>query len=302
MDALMKPEERVAEPLRGYMIKKFLILILLLNVMTVLLCGCEGQNESRTEETVVNENRDIYEVSEFLDDAQYDAYMNDGGELFSRLQDFHHRMKNSGEFEFYTFANNFIEIINHEVPERCVVNYGTEYADESRYEMNGESITATEAIQVSDNFFTLFPLKISEGRSFEPADFDYLSTDTIPVIMGNAYRDSFRLGDTFEGYYICERRSFNVIGFTDSESDFHLRSNNCMVPYGRFIIMPFENIEEDTYSSRAILLQQTCGFISIHGSRDAALETIREYLTESGLENWQEAIVVNEKSLQEKMN
>ena len=145
-------------------------------------------------------------------------------------------------------------------------------------------------------------MKITEGRSFKSSDFDCQNKETIPVILGKNYQESFHLDDTFEGYYIGERRSFVVIGFTDAESYFYLKSNNCMTSYENYIIMPFEYIKDDSYSARAILLQQICGFIVPYESRTSALHTIHEYLTNVGLKEWIEAIVINEKSLRDKMN
>ena len=286
------------------MAKKLPVFIPLFILIASLLCGCERPVMNKLGEDIMNGNEygNIYEITEVLNEEQFDEYTKDDGSLFHRLLDYRHQLVNSSQFDFYAFANNFIEIINIEIPEMCVVNHGTEFEADSNYEIDAESITATEAIQVSENFFRLFPLKITEGRSFEPSDFDCRNAETIPVILGKVYQKFFNLGDTFEGYYICERRSFTVIGFTDTESDFYLRSNNRMAPYEYYIIMPFENITEDSYSARAILLQQICGFISPRGSRNSALNTIREYLMNSGLEDWNKAIIVSEKSLQDKMN
>lgn len=282
-----------------YMTKKLVRSFLFVSLITVLLCGYEGMVKSKAGEIITGAGStgNIYRISEFLDETQYDEYMNDSGHLFAKLQAFRQRLADSPEFRFYACADNFIETIDREIPETCMVNHGTEYAAESGYELDGEHITATEAIQVSENFFTLFPLKICEGRSFEPSDFNYGNDETIPVIMGNAYRSSFCLGDTFEAYYILERRSFTVIGFTDSGSDFYLSSSSRMVPYENFIIMPFENISEDSFSARAILLQQICGLIATHDGRGSALDTIGEYLTECGLENWSGMIIVPEQDL-----
>ena len=75
-----------------------------------------------------------------------------------------------------------------------------------------------------------------------------------------------------------------------------------MESYERYIVMPFESIEEDSVSARANLLQQICGFIKLYGDRSFALQTIQGYLKDTGLEDWNEAIVVNSKSIHEKMN
>lgn len=285
------------------MIIRHLTFIFFSALIVVLFCGCAGADKRPAEETGRNAGRfsGVYEISEFLEEAQYDEYMNDAGALFDRLRVFRQKLENSSEFDFYAAANNFIEVINREIPETGVVNHGTEYAAESEYEIGGNPVTAADAIQVSENFFALFPLNVSEGRSFDAADFDCRNAETVPVILGNAYRDSFCLGDTFEGYYICERRTFTVIGFTDAASELYLRSRSCMAPYADLIIMPFETVEEDSYAARAILLQQICGFLVPHNGIGSAAETVQAYLTESGLEDWGEAIAVFEKSLQEKL-
>lgn len=285
------------------MAKKILIFILLLTMASGLLCGCESQNAGTKEISIDSDSKygSIYEISECLDDEQYDEYMNDDCALFCRLLDFRHRLTDSAEFMFCAFAENFIEIIDKEVPETCIVNHNTEYEADSKYVIDGDSITATEAIQISEDFFTLFPAEIAAGRSFESSDFSD-DADFIPVILGSDYRDFFDLGDTFEGYYICERRMFTVIGFTAPGEEFYLRSNNRMVAYDNYIIMPFENIAEDSFSARAILLQQICGFIVPQNSLNSALQTIREYLTDAGLEGWTDAIVLSEKSLQDKIS
>ena len=66
-------------------------------------------------------------------------------------------------------------------------------------------------------------------------------------MIGNAYRSIFDLGDTFEGYYICERRTFEVIGFAKQGSVFFSKGNDSMTDYEQYIIMPFENMVEDSY-------------------------------------------------------
>ena len=121
-------------------------------------------------------------------------------------------------------------------------------------------------------------------------------------MIGNAYRSIFDLGDTFEGYYICERRTFEVIGFVKQGSVFYSKGNNTMTDYERYIIMPFENVVHDSYSARAVLLQQICGFIEPKGSRGAALSAVRKILTDAGLEDWTDMIRINEKSVQDKLN
>ena len=279
--------------------KKRLLLVLIFALICVTFAGCGVQQGAESDDTDIPESGAIFEITEILDEKQYDEYMTDDGTLYKKLIDFKKLTDNSPEFEFYAFSNNFIEVINAEIPAVCTVNHGTEFEGEARYGIDGESITATEAIQVSENFFDLYPVELTAGRSFEAADF---TDETVPVILGSAYKDFFMLGDTFEAYYICERKAFKVIGFTDDESKFYSRSGNALVPYGNCIIMPFANVTDDSYSARAILLQEICGFIAPKTDRSSALKAIREYLKDSGLDKWSDAVIISEKSLQEKMN
>ncbi|MBP9989390.1 MAG: ABC transporter permease, partial [Ruminococcus sp.] len=194
-------------------------------------------------------------------------------------------------------GNNSIEVINKTIPESCVVNHGTKNESESKYKLNGDNITAAEAIQVSEKFFNLFPIKISEGKSLETADFNYHNDNIIPVILGSTYRKSFKLGDKFEGYYICERKMFKVIGFADSGYQFYLRSGMRMEVYDNYIMIPFEKFVSDSHYARASLLQQICGFIVPHSNHNSAVKSIQKQLKDIGLEAWIDMITVNKKSI-----
>ena len=282
-------------------IKKPLFLLISLTVMCCLLAECNAPAKNESSDTHTDESDEIFEITELLDEKQYDEYMTDNGTLFNKLIEFKKYMDNSSEFEFYAFANNFIEAIETEIPDACTVNHGTEFENESKYEIDGESVTAAEAVQVSENFFDLYTVEITDGRSFAKTDFDF-NAKTIPVILGSAYKEYFKLGDTFDGYYICERKTFEIIGFTDAESEFYLRSSNGLVTYKNFIIMPFANVTDDSYFARAILLQEICGFIAPKTDRSSALIETREHLKDSGLDKWSDAVIISEKSLQKKIN
>ena len=100
---------------------------------------------------------------------------------------------------------------------------------------------------------------------------DFPGKGTIPVIMEAAYTGTFFLGDRFEGYYICDRFTFEVTGFAESGWAFYSGGDGRPVSYDRYIIMPFAFISEDSEISRIILLQQFCGLITDENGRDDAL-------------------------------
>ncbi|MCR5794936.1 MAG: hypothetical protein K6G61_06280, partial [Solobacterium sp.] len=192
---------------------------------------------------------------------------------------------------------NPLELVNIQIPEQCVCNYGTEWEEDSYYEIEGEPVVAAEAVQISVAALDLFPLMIEEGRGFEASDFSYLEDRTIPVILGSVYRDTFNVGDTFQGYYILEKFTFKVIGIAESGGAFFSRSSASPVAYDTYIILPLAEITEDTPFSRRALLQEICGFVTAESGQEEALARIREYLADAGLSDWQDAVVINTKAL-----
>ena len=227
-----------------------------------------------------------WRMAEILDDSLYDEYRQDNGQRFQALLVFSEKMRSSKELTFIPYTTNPLELLNRTIPDQCMVNYGTEFAGESAYEIEGEPAVAAEAVQVTENFFNLFPVQITEGRKFTDEDYDFLGKGTIPVIMGAAYKGSFSLGDRFEGYYICDRFTFEIIGFAESGSAFYSSGDGRPVSYDRYIIMPFASISEDSEISRIILLQQFCGLITDENGKDDALKQVNEYLADSGLGDW----------------
>ena len=238
-----------------------------------------------------------WRMAEILDDSLYDEYRQDIGQRFQTLLAFSEKMRSSKELTFIPYTTNPLELLNLTIPDPCMVNYGTKFAGESAYEIEGEPAVAAEAVQVTENFFNLFPVQITEGRRFTDEDYDFLGKGTIPVIMGAAYRGSFSLGDRFEGYYICDRFTFEIIGFAESGSAFYSSGDRRPVSYDRYVIMPFASISEDSEIGRIILLQQFCGLITDENGREDALKQVNEYLADSGLEDWIGQFYIMEASL-----
>ena len=227
-----------------------------------------------------------WRMAEWLDDSSYDEYRHDDGHRFQSLLVFSEKLRSSGELTFTPYTTNPVELLNLTIPEQCMLNYGTEFAGESAYEIEGEPAVAVEAVQVTENFFDLFPVTIIEGRGFTDEDYDFLGKGAIPIILGAAYKGTFSLSDRFEGYYIFDRFTFEVIGFAESGGAFYSNGDGRPVSYDRYIIMPFASISEDSEISRIILLQQICGLITDENGRDDALRQVNEYLADSDLGDW----------------
>ena len=111
-----------------------------------------------------------WRMAEILDDSLYDEYRQDNGQRFQALLVFSEKMRSSKELTFIPYATNPLELLNRTIPDQCMVNYGTEFAGESAYEIEGEPVAVAEAVQVTENFFDLFPVQITDGRRFTDED------------------------------------------------------------------------------------------------------------------------------------
>ena len=261
--------------------------ILLISLMLLFgSASCESVFDSRGTLDDLPAYSFTWRMAERLDDSFYDEYRQDDGQRFQSLLTFSDKLRSSGELTFIPYATNPLELLNLTLPDPCRVNYGTEFAGESDYEIEGEPAVAAEAVQVTESFFDLFPVQITEGRRFTEEDHDFLGKGTIPVILGAAYKGSFSLGDRFEGYYICDRFTFEIIGFAESGSAFYSSGDGRPVSCDRYIIMPFASVSEDSEIGRIILLQQCCGLITDGNGREDALKRVNEYLADSGLGDW----------------
>ena len=278
--------------------RRILLLIFIISIM--LLFGnasCESVFDSKAMLDDLPAYSFTWRMAEWLDDSLYDEYMHDDGQWFQSLLAFSEKLRSSGELTFIPYTTNSVELLNLTIPEQCMVNYGTEFAGESVYEIEGEPAVAAEAVQVTENFFDLFPVQITEGHGFTDYDYDFLGRGKIPIILGAAYKGTFSLGDRFEGYYIFERFLFEVIGYTESGKAFYSSGENRPVSYDRYIIMPFASISEDSEMGRIILLQQICGQITDENGRDHALKQVNEWLAETGLADWTDQYYIKDTSL-----
>ena len=238
-----------------------------------------------------------YPAAEFLNDESYRQYMDDDGTQFRNLLRFYDALCGSTAFTFASFAENPVELVNTAIPERCAEAYGTAYAQDSYYDIAGEPAVAALSLQVSESFLELFPLEIAEGRGFERVDYDTAAQMTIPVILGADYQGIFRVGDRFEGYYIFERFTFEVVGIAKSGGVFYNKRTGGPALYDSYLILPFQGIRTDSPFGRIVLLQKICGFVVAENGRDAAGKQIHEYLIDAGLSDWQDQWMMNEKAI-----
>jgi len=229
----------------------------------------------------------LYDTSEFLADSVYYGYRNENGrENFDKLHSFLEKLENNDEFDFVSLSNQFVEITSQPVDEQFLYGYEDGNAAEPQPGPEGETMYETKSLQVSSKFFDVFSVSISDGRGFEESDYMLNDEREVPVLLGSAYKDTFSIGDTFEGYYLCEKLTYHVIGFVGDDSFFLDKSNNKMTSCERYIILPALYSDKADELARNLLLDHVFGFVNSSKGYEVTKQMYDDIRTEAGIGNW----------------
>lgn len=290
--------DSISKTLKKHVVLTFLMVVLIF--ISSLILGLTVDLQQSTEETAVEYEetygeKNFYSAKEALSDLDYYQYIDESNDSdFEKLLNFKNALLNSKDFTYIAIPEQFLEL-SFEVPEICLYNYEEGYSDSSVQEYDGKLIYQTKAIEVSDAFFEEFPIELSQGEPFSQEDYVYQEGKPIPVLLGSAYQDEFQIGDSFEGNYLFEEITFIVTGFLESESFFYSSNRGNFVSCERYMVLPALSFHEASYFSKIALLQQMCGVISSHYSREKTAELYQNYLEEAGLGTW-DLLVVNPES------
>ena len=143
------------------------------------------------------------------------------------------QMKNNKKLNFYSQANNpvYIENAPNDIrfckspPENEDSFSVEEYAiDLEAYDGNIHYYNGVKCIWIGQGGMEANGIKITDGRGFEEQDFEYYTDgDTIPVIMGNDYKEYYKIDDTFKADMFFVNLNFKVIGFFDKGEAIYMK-------------------------------------------------------------------------------
>jgi len=234
----------------------------------------------------------FFYTGEGISDNIYYRYLDeDNDKDFYHLLSFKNRLNNCDSFIYTEIMSQPLEIINSTIPDIFLLNYESGDWDYSVYEYDGDTIYAAKSIQVSESFFMEFNIEVLDGNTFSEEDYLFDKNKEIPVLVGIAYKEYFDIGDKFEGYYIFEKRTFVVNGFTKEQSFFYSRNKDDFISLERYVILPSLKVDVAEEFSKILLLQQMTGIISSSLGYEKTLEIYNEYLKESGIDEWNLYIV-----------
>lgn len=271
--------------------RRFLCFLLICQIwLSLFVMGTlvEQKNQLKDEQARI-ENRSesvtYYKTGELLVDMDHYNYCNDNGKNYEKLLEFHNMLIANKYFRFQTIAVQPLEIYSCSLPDIFLYGYETGAYEYSVQEYEGETIYRTKALQVSNDFFETFQIKINEGRCFE--ENDYKMQDTVPVLLGAAYKGYLEIGDKFTAGYLYEKLTFEVIGFINEEAFYYDdASEKNMVSLERYMLMPAQipSAEDSSLYNRIALLQTMNGYVETDLALDEVNEIINNMLEEVGLD------------------
>ncbi len=142
------------------------------------------------------------------------------------------------------------------------------------WEGNEYLITPLKTVLLGESIFNRFDSSIEAGRNLQMSDFTLAApNEPISVVLGNAYKDIYELGDIFSLELISEVMDFQVVGFYNSGVSFSMDVGALQhVNFDHTIVMPhfipdYEPVGEAAVFQHAFhIAELTSGYISIQES------------------------------------
>jgi hypothetical protein len=205
-------------------------------------------------------NKSYYSMHDNTDeDGSYQKYRDSETEYYKLLR-FVNELRQDKEIAFINTIVQPIDLVGKSVLEKF--GYGYEEGAYEPYSRDGEQFFPVKCIQVSGNVFTEFGISVEQGQAFSSQDFVLDNTDNLKAVLGNEYKEYFKIGDRFEAEYLFTRMQFEVSGFLPPNT--YIPRNGVLVYMDRYILIPaFSRIDTQRYYDIAsiALLQQANGQI-----------------------------------------
>ncbi|WP_026507165.1 hypothetical protein [Butyrivibrio sp. MC2013] len=223
---------------------------------------------------------DAFEGDEFNE-----YWKTDSRNLYDKLKTFETLLRNDSHFSYVEAIEQPFEIIGMGIDDVFLYNYETGFGNDSIYKIGKDLCYCIKALEVSSEFFEVFDICISKGRSFDNSDYISNDKNVIPVLLGSDYSDCLSIGDSFDVYYMCEKYTCNVIGFIKEDSFFYDNSTSNMISCNRYIIAPALDVDDRTDFSRALMDQKLNCLICSDRSADEVKIIYDSLLAKAGLDN-----------------
>lgn len=132
-------------------------------------------------------------------------------------------------------------------------------------------VTPMKTVMLGEDVCKRFDVNIEQGRNLDSIDFVLKSPDdSIPVVLGYEYMETYELGDTFSLELISKVMNFEVVGFYKKDTKFSMDigalhevdlNQAIVIPHLMFGYEPTD--EQELYQHAFIAGEKLSGFMAI---------------------------------------
>lgn len=168
-------------------------------------------------------NNTYYTITSSMSNEEFNRAYADSSFL-KRMKNTCKELNSNKKYSFYEFINQHVSVKQKDFPYEFYY-----YHDDTDKMLN--------AIQVSDGFFNTFQLALEAGSKFSAEDYFGDGKTEIPVILGNAYKNFYSVGDRIESVeYLYKNYDFLVVGILKENSYYINQGNTKLLDY--MMVMP----------------------------------------------------------------
>ncbi|OUB63548.1 hypothetical protein [Bacillus thuringiensis] len=210
--------------------KKFFSILILVQVtmlfvlMSVLFLQFYNVNTKTKSLYGQYKDKNVYQLSDNLFDEEEKSFLKSGDSL-GYLKSFYKQLNENTEFTYLVTASQGIGIENFRGNDTFLEGYHSEGGAFPPYEFHGEQYRMAKALQVNEQVFTTFDLKLEQGRKFKGEDYLYEDKKILPIILGADYKSTYKIGDRLKIEYIFTQMNAEIIGFLEPNTVFPVRED-----------------------------------------------------------------------------
>ena len=132
-----------------------MLLLVLSTIFLGIVLGMGHKTDIASEEQSgrADEVSNILRLTETMSDVDFYSYMDDGGDIFSKLAAVIVRLDEKYEGDYVIQAQQSIALKNIQIDDKFLNNYETDGKEYSTYESDGVKYSEVKTIQVSGGFF-----------------------------------------------------------------------------------------------------------------------------------------------------
>jgi len=171
------------------------------------------------------------------------SFIRESKQLQSQISKIVSTIETYPKWKAYSYAGNSFGLPYDEFGEKVVPEIFEEGYESGKLNTGNPNLQVLKAFSFTPQVFSSFDMKISEGRLFNEDDYILKESEgeSTSVILGAAYKDYFKVGDTIHGWGNTKDMKLHVVGFLEEGTLFSSPEFVNMITLDRYIIYPMHS-------------------------------------------------------------